>query len=949
MKPQPRYNPGDRIGGRYQVHKALMGGMGEVYLCLDLETNYPYALKTFQQRYLHNPELRSAFKHEVMRWIALGKHINIVHCYMMEIVDHREFMFLEWIASEEGRDVDLRSWLQYGQLNLQKTLNFITDICQGLIHADKIQPGIVHRDLKPENILVASGSLAKVTDFGLAIITQQARMEMQDEESPTSRRHNLVHLNGIVGTPAYMSPEQWQGMELDARADIYAIGCILYEMLSGRQPFIGSTWHNLRNQHLNAKIPQLATEYYLSDTLNQLLERCLAKERAMRFTTVIELLNELAFIYCNEFGTQPRVATNDDLTAESYHNIANTYRNLAQFEEALISHNYAIRLKPDCAAFYSDRALTLAELGRYDEAIADHNDAITLDQTDASAYLNRGSLYYKVERYQEAIVDFNQAAQFEPSLSKVYLNRGTVYATLQQYDQALEDINKAIELDYNYDKAYTNRANIYKELKRYQMALIDYNQAIQLNPEPLSYCNRAEMYRLLGEIEKAVDDYTQAIQFDCNNAQIYYLRGKLYTELHKYNEAIDDYTYALHLGLFEPVYFERGIVYSLQKLYSNALADLDLAIQLKPNSPMAYLQRGVIYSELQQNNLALSDLEQALQFSPNLYEAYLVRGTINDKLKKYEDALRDFNYVVQHNPTAQVYFCRGSTYDNQQQYEKALEDYTYAIHLDNNNGEIYYNRALIHNKLQEYGKALLDYTEAIRINPNYLKAYENRGILFKELQRYDEALHDITKAIQLAPTRSKSYYNRGVICFAMQHYQEAVIDYTEAVRLDPTDSEAYDNRGVIFAMHRQYQEALADFERAIELNTNFALAHFNIGLVLGEVGLWHEAAHYMNQAVQLGHLQATQFALYARQMSDEGQKLQADPAQLALASFRVAGSFSVMQQVAARLPLLLDNDFIAIIENAIEQQVPLQDQPGFKQRLSWLRLIAHEQNTRSPQ
>ena len=117
MKLQSRYQPGDKIVGRYQVHQALMGGMGEVYLCLDLEQNYPYALKTFQTRYLGDSKrLGVAFEQEVATWVALEKHPNIVRCFWMDILDNQPFMVLEWIASDESRGTDLRSWLRRGLL-----------------------------------------------------------------------------------------------------------------------------------------------------------------------------------------------------------------------------------------------------------------------------------------------------------------------------------------------------------------------------------------------------------------------------------------------------------------------------------------------------------------------------------------------------------------------------------------------------------------------------------------------------------------------------------------------------------------------------------------------------------------------------------------------------------------------------------------------------------------
>jgi serine/threonine-protein kinase len=168
--PQPRYKPGDLIDRRYQVHKVKMGGMGEVYLCLDLETMQPYALKTFQQRYLINPKISEIFENEIATWVALERYPNIVRCFHMDILENQPFMFLEWIVGKEGWDSDLRSWLKYSPLNLRLALDFTIDVCRGLIYAQKKLPGLVHRDLKPENILISQDHLAKITDFGLAQI-----------------------------------------------------------------------------------------------------------------------------------------------------------------------------------------------------------------------------------------------------------------------------------------------------------------------------------------------------------------------------------------------------------------------------------------------------------------------------------------------------------------------------------------------------------------------------------------------------------------------------------------------------------------------------------------------------------------------------------------------------------------------------------------------------------
>ncbi|MCB0162804.1 MAG: serine/threonine protein kinase, partial [Anaerolineae bacterium] len=365
MKPQPRYQPGDRIGGRYEVYQALMGGMGEVYLCLDLEEMAPYALKTFQQRY-QSSTLRQAFEQEVATWVGLEKHPNIVRCFHMDTLDNQPFMVLEWIAGEEGKGADLRGWLRHGPLDLKTALEITLDVVRGLIHAQAKQPGLVHRDLKPENILVAQGGLAKITDFGLAQIVERAGLEVEalpltpsqregEQASPPAGpvlseveggieggRQSLVKQGGIAGTPAYMAPEQWRGEALDARTDIYAVGCILYEMLTGNWPFrvdftrtTPQQWLSaMQHHHEHEPPPDLPLD--LPGAMGRLIQACLAKAPADRPHELGVLLDRLSSLYEGQIGrplpSRPQVT---DFTAGDYNNRAVTYNNLKHYDEAL--------------------------------------------------------------------------------------------------------------------------------------------------------------------------------------------------------------------------------------------------------------------------------------------------------------------------------------------------------------------------------------------------------------------------------------------------------------------------------------------------------------------------------------------------------------------------------------------------------------------------------------
>jgi len=533
MRSQPRYQPGDRIGGRYQVHQALMGGMGEVYLCLDLETNLPFALKTFQQRYWTSLRLRAAFENEVATWVALEKHPNIVRCFLMDIVDNQPFMFLEWIAGDESRGTDLRSWLRHGPLGLQLALDFAIGICRGLMHAQEKQPGIVHRDLKPENILVTQSQLAKITDFGLATVLQRAGLDITHEaEGETNERQHLLSQKGLVGTPLYMAPEQWLGESIDVRTDIYAVGCMLYEMLTGYRPFQATTLDGLRHQHLEAAIPKLTDHQALPDVLDTLAARCMAKLSEKRFLTVSELMQQLTSLYELEFGELPRpIFEDDELSTEEYLNRGVTYHGLGRYEEALADHNRAIEFDPANAMAYNNRGLTLGKMQRWKEALADYSQAIKIDPTDAKTYSNRGIVYVRLQQHEKALADYDKAIELEPTNAKTYTNRGFVYYNMQQYERALTDHNKAIKLDPNLAEAYNNRGITLRALHR-EEALADYSRAIELDPaDATAYYNRALAYVNQEQYEQALLDFNEVIKFDPTNANAYGNRGSTYARL----------------------------------------------------------------------------------------------------------------------------------------------------------------------------------------------------------------------------------------------------------------------------------------------------------------------------------------------------------------------------------------------------------------------------------
>ncbi|NIP28455.1 MAG: serine/threonine protein kinase, partial [Phycisphaerae bacterium] len=194
------------------LEKLGEGGMGEVYLAEDTELDRKVALKFLPPRFTEDPDVNARFRHEAKAAAALN-HPNIVTIHQIGEYESRAFIAMEYV---EGHTLTTLAKVS----NLRKILDYTMQICEGLAAAHK--SGIVHRDIKPDNILIDNEGRVKIADFGLA--KARGRTKLTEEAS-------------TLGTLDYMSPEQLSGADVDQRSDIWAVGVVLYEMITGRLPF----------------------------------------------------------------------------------------------------------------------------------------------------------------------------------------------------------------------------------------------------------------------------------------------------------------------------------------------------------------------------------------------------------------------------------------------------------------------------------------------------------------------------------------------------------------------------------------------------------------------------------------------------------------------------------------------------------------------------------------
>lgn len=257
------------VGSRYKLDRELgRGGMGVVYQGTDTQLDRPVALKFLGSLVDGSPEYKERFLREA-RTAAKLNHPNVIAVYDVGMEEGNTFIAMEYI---DGPNLH-RYMKSKGKLEVREAVNIITQACSALaaIH----EQGIVHRDLKPENILIAKGGLVKVMDFGLA----------------KSNDYRLTAANVVMGTPCYMSPEQVRGKEVDARSDLYAIGLVLYELLTGETVFADG---DVMQRQLNEMPPPPSQVVEgVPELLDQIIMKCIAKRAEERFQTAQDLVNHL--------------------------------------------------------------------------------------------------------------------------------------------------------------------------------------------------------------------------------------------------------------------------------------------------------------------------------------------------------------------------------------------------------------------------------------------------------------------------------------------------------------------------------------------------------------------------------------------------------------------------------------------------------------------------------
>src|SRR6266550_1476165 len=269
---------GSRIGSYEIVAPLGAGGMGEVYRARDPRIGRDVAVKVLPADFVRDRDRLARFQQEAQSAGALN-HPNLLTIHELGVDDERPY-----IVSELLEGMTLRDRLSSGAIPQRKATDYALQLAEGLAAAH--ERGIVHRDLKPENIFITKDGRVKILDFGLA----KLRIKASDVRADESTMQQKTDPGTVLGSAGYMSPEQVRGQSVDARSDIFALGVILYEMLTGRRAFKGPSSVETMNAILNADPPAIES---LSPPLQRIAAHCLEKNPEERFQSAHDLAFDL--------------------------------------------------------------------------------------------------------------------------------------------------------------------------------------------------------------------------------------------------------------------------------------------------------------------------------------------------------------------------------------------------------------------------------------------------------------------------------------------------------------------------------------------------------------------------------------------------------------------------------------------------------------------------------
>ena len=819
------------------------GGMGVVYLARQCSLNRQVALKMIGLGLHADPTARARFRTEAEA-VARLQHPNVVEIHEVGEHDGRPFLSLEHVAGGSLAGQPARP---------DREAALLVETLARAVHYTH-QHGILHRDLKPGNVLLTAEGIPKITDFGLARFTGQ--------DGVTGTRE-------LIGTPNYMSPEQVAGDpgRIGVPTDVYSLGAILYELLTGFAHFRGaSVLHTLLQVWFHEPISPRRLRRTVSRDLETICLKCLEKEPSRRYPSAESLADDLhRFLEGQPIQARPIpvwqrlwrharrrpaavgwtlaavVLVGLLLTAWSWSRTADQlgqHRNEEKYRGFIKRRNEAFvhgLLAPDEGALFlgaeADANLQAAELAA--------REALALAGADAES--ETLALAGPASRKAEMAADCYSLLLVLASIKGQPPAPGE--GGKGQCREALRLLNRACRLGFQTRAYHLRRAYFLEQLGEHQEARKDRERAAaQVTQSALDHFLIGEEHYRRGEWDRARNSFSCALSQQPGHFWAQFFLGVCHLKARNWEGAKASFNACLGQEPdFVWAYLFRSFANEKLQVAAEAKADFLKALQLNPNEDARYvlfLARGIHHFNQKELARAAADFQAATALKPEQYNAYLNLAHVHLAQGEFDRAAEQARTLNRLRPPALAlagyHLELGRALLRDRKYNEAVEECTAASEQCPQwplPCEVS-GRALL--ALGRHAAAEKAFTDHVRKSGEEKSdIFRGRGQARMKLGKYAEAVDDYTRALEHAPD-ADIHQHRGWAYFFSDAWKLALRDFSKAIELDPHTADSHIGRGLAHVMLGQYREAVADADAGQRLTPGSPEMTHNLACIFAQ-------------------------------------------------------------------------------------------------------------------
>jgi serine/threonine protein kinase/cytochrome c-type biogenesis protein CcmH/NrfG len=806
--PKEELTTGSTFAGRYQIIEELgKGGMGKVYKVQDTKIEEKIALKLIKPEIARDKKTIERFRNE-LKLARKIRHKNI--CQMFDLGEERgtHYITMEFVDGQ-----DLKKLIrQTGQLAMGTTISIAKQVCDGLAEAHS--SGVVHRDLKPSNIMIDADGNVRIMDFGIARSVEGK---------------GITGAGMMIGTPEYMSPEQVEGKKVDQRSDVYSLGGILYEMVTGRVPFEGDTPFTIGIKH-KSEAPQNPTELnpQIPDELNHMILKCLEKDKGKRYQDVSEIRTELENISkgiptAETIAREKRPKTSKEITITfGWKKILIPTLVLIVIVAAglilwspwnkkapvtLISDNPSVVILPfdDRSPLRDQETFCIGMMDEIIQKLSNIQGLKVISRTPAMKYkednLDPSEIGEKLD--VQLVLDgsvFKDGNDIRVIVSLINVNdMSTIWS--DTYDKNIEGV-------------FEIQSEISQEITKALKAQLSPGEIQQLNERPTDNLDAYDHYikgRSLfytydrSNNEQAIVHFKEALNLDPSFSLAHSGLSMCYTNY--WNISLDA--------------DEKWLVLAEEAAKK--------AIELDDQSAEAHFAMGFVHETRKEYPDMEREMRKVLMLNPNHAHAH---DSLGDVLHRYhgnlEEALLELNTALTLDPYLWgSYWNISEIYAKQGRYREAEQILLQAKEKDKNKDWTLSCLGRIYRFIGEYETGLEMFKMAQMINPARIRLHVDLGLIYLLQNNMDAAEAEAKSLIELPSNdRRKNFHYlflKGWISLEQDEYESAIQNFKQALQSANSMSESSQRiifwelkdipKGIAEAYFQQgkYQEAMMEF------------------------------------------------------------------------------------------------------------------------------------------